>query len=390
MSDKDTSRYITKVRIENFQSHEDTEFELSPGLNVIVGSSENGKSAILRAINFVLHNQPRGDDFVRMDTEETRVHLWFSDGSYVCRIKGGPSERNAVLWRTPEGEEDGRDKIGDHLPAEVVKLLGKPPIDEWHGPISYADQMAPLFLVSLGPTNLPRAISKLIGIDDFEEAAKRLSSQANEAKKQIKDSTARVARLDEQLKEYQFLDEQLEELDELETLATNIEQRFEKINQARSLLDKYADVMKQGRAAFKILTKAKQVAALSGEVAPARELFSKISGMRSLIRDHERLQNDEASAQKSLTTAQALCSRKIKLLYADAYEAIEIFLLASDFLEEYQELMQTGSRLKNEREEWTEKLSELTEEKNQIVAEMKEAGLWCDTCQRPLALDECA
>ena len=64
------ARYITKIRLENFQDHTDTVIELEPGINLITGSSDAGKSAALRALNFVLHNQPRGDAFIQLGANE--------------------------------------------------------------------------------------------------------------------------------------------------------------------------------------------------------------------------------------------------------------------------------------------------------------------------------
>ena len=51
---------IKKIIIDNFQSHEHTEIEFGPGLNVIVGPSDYGKSAVVRALRWVLYNEPRG------------------------------------------------------------------------------------------------------------------------------------------------------------------------------------------------------------------------------------------------------------------------------------------------------------------------------------------
>jgi exonuclease SbcC len=48
--------YIQKLKIKNFQSHHDTEIEFGPGINVITGTSDAGKTSILRAIMFVLYN----------------------------------------------------------------------------------------------------------------------------------------------------------------------------------------------------------------------------------------------------------------------------------------------------------------------------------------------
>ena len=53
---------IDKIKIENIQSHKNTELNLSNGINVIVGSSNNGKSAILRALYWAIYNRPLGID----------------------------------------------------------------------------------------------------------------------------------------------------------------------------------------------------------------------------------------------------------------------------------------------------------------------------------------
>lgn len=53
---------IKKIKIQNIQSHKDTTLELNPGINAIIGSSNNGKSAILRALYWVRYNRPLGTD----------------------------------------------------------------------------------------------------------------------------------------------------------------------------------------------------------------------------------------------------------------------------------------------------------------------------------------
>ena len=174
-------RYITRLRMENFQSHKDTDIDFTDGINLIVGSSDAGKSAILRAINFVFHNQPRNKAFVRMGSDETRVSIWFSDGTEVQRIKG---ERNCIIITVPGEDPQIFEKIGHELPPEAIKALGAPPIDDKHGPLSFSEQMSPYFLVSLSPTDLPRSISELTGISHFEEAAQSLGKEARQADRQ--------------------------------------------------------------------------------------------------------------------------------------------------------------------------------------------------------------
>ena len=54
---------LIQLVIENFQSHEKTALEFCSGINTIVGSSNSGKSAILRALYWVVYNKPGGFGF---------------------------------------------------------------------------------------------------------------------------------------------------------------------------------------------------------------------------------------------------------------------------------------------------------------------------------------
>ena len=56
---------LTSLTIKNFQSHKDSTLQFSPNVNVILGHNDSGKSAIFRAIDFVVFNSLSGDSFVR-------------------------------------------------------------------------------------------------------------------------------------------------------------------------------------------------------------------------------------------------------------------------------------------------------------------------------------
>lgn len=77
---------IKSLRIQNFQSHKDTFIEFGPGVNVLVGPSENGKSAVLRNMFWNLFNKPGGDDFQSHWGGDVRSDIEFSDGT-LTRLK---------------------------------------------------------------------------------------------------------------------------------------------------------------------------------------------------------------------------------------------------------------------------------------------------------------
>ena len=66
-------KYIKRVTLENFQSHKHSVIDFDEQLNVIVGPSDSGKSAIIRGIKWVLYNEPTGDYFIKEGSTECSV-----------------------------------------------------------------------------------------------------------------------------------------------------------------------------------------------------------------------------------------------------------------------------------------------------------------------------
>ena len=79
---------MIRVNVENFQSLADVEVQLE-GLTALVGPSDRGKSALVRAISAALFNLP-GEYFVRTGTESARVTIGW--------LKGSPGDAHVVVW----------------------------------------------------------------------------------------------------------------------------------------------------------------------------------------------------------------------------------------------------------------------------------------------------
>lgn len=85
------NRHIESIRIQDFQNHQDTYIKLVPGLNLITGSSDSGKSAIIRALSTAYLDVFRKQD-VRDGQKNAQITLNFKNGDYYKRIKGDTNE----------------------------------------------------------------------------------------------------------------------------------------------------------------------------------------------------------------------------------------------------------------------------------------------------------
>lgn len=105
-----------KVHVQNFQSLKDAQLDVE-GLTVIVGPSDLGKSALVRAIEAALFNLP-GDYFVRAGATFAEVHL-----AEVPTAAGGTLD---VVWRKGKGKNEfvvngaKFDKVGTDAPPPLV------------------------------------------------------------------------------------------------------------------------------------------------------------------------------------------------------------------------------------------------------------------------------
>jgi exonuclease SbcC len=111
---------IRRVRLENFQGHEDSELEFDSGLNVIIGTSNHGKSSLVRGIQWVWENRPRGDEFIRIGTDKSVVELE-NDAAIVIRERDRKSTGSYSL--ITEDIEDYFSVVGNDVPSPVLEVL---------------------------------------------------------------------------------------------------------------------------------------------------------------------------------------------------------------------------------------------------------------------------
>ena len=76
------------LKIEDFQSIGNAELEFTPGINLIVGQSNSGKTAILRAIDSVLTNPTYAKSFIKHHTNETNVTFQYNDNTISWKKSG--------------------------------------------------------------------------------------------------------------------------------------------------------------------------------------------------------------------------------------------------------------------------------------------------------------
>src|SRR5690606_5490252 len=211
---------IIKVEIENFQSHKNTVLEFVPGTNVVIGESDAGKSAIFRAINWVITNRPLGDTFRPDWGGDTRVAIYTTEGAVIERIK--TASRNVYVINGK-----ALTAFGSDVPEQVSEILR---MDE----ANIQSQMDVPFLLAVSPGEAARLLNKAASIDDIDYTLSNLRSEYQKISNNIKFNEGKLKDYEEEIKEYDnipILEEKLEQLEEVEKELERHQQKLEKLTE---------------------------------------------------------------------------------------------------------------------------------------------------------------
>ncbi|HEY8345953.1 MAG TPA: AAA family ATPase [Symbiobacteriaceae bacterium] len=239
-------KYIRHVLIENFQSHERTELDFGPGLNVIVGPSDHGKSAILRAIRWALYNEPRGTDFVRTGARACRVTVTMSDGAEVIREvhlgRSGSAARSRYIVRIPGEEPRVFEGFGTQVPAEVLRAHGMPQVlldTDKRVLLNLGSQLEGPFLLAESGSFRARALGRLLGVHVVDAAVRDTQRDLRAVRQEVAQLEARLEEFDEELKQYAdlpALEEQLERAEAAVARAEALDHRLQRLQSIREEL----------------------------------------------------------------------------------------------------------------------------------------------------------
>lgn len=200
-------KYIKSIRLINFQSHIDNTIELEKGLNVIVGPSDSGKTAIIRAIIWVLFDEPLGDSIIRIGEKEASVIITMYDGSYVKKSRKTRSVYELYDSLTGKKEEFQGSK-GD-VKKRVANILGlRFSSDNEKDSYNIHDQLSPTFLISEGPAGKAQAIGRLVGIDILDEAVADTRKDIVQKKQAINASLIKKEELEETIASFNDLEDE--------------------------------------------------------------------------------------------------------------------------------------------------------------------------------------
>ena len=165
---------IESLSLQNFQAHRKFRAEFGEGITTIVGRSDVGKSAIIRALRWAATNQPGGDQFITTGTKGTSVTLRV-DGRVIKRKRGGSVN-------TYHLDDEEYKAFGRGVPGPVVDALNMPAVC-WQG-----QHDAPFWFSETGG-EVARRLNGIVNLTIIDDTLANVVSMNHAARVRMTDAT---------------------------------------------------------------------------------------------------------------------------------------------------------------------------------------------------------
>ncbi|KYG34987.1 AAA family ATPase [Alkalihalobacillus trypoxylicola] len=338
---------ILSVRLENFQSHLDSLIEFDKGLNVLVGQSDSGKTAIIRAIRWVLFNQPRGTDFIRVGANFARVTIVFENNVTIIRER--TSSKNRYMIKESEKEDLILEGFGIHVPKEVVEAHGMLPlrVDRDHElNLHLSQQLDGPFLLEQTGSIRAKTIGRISGAHYLDMAIRDTSKDLSQLNQRLKHGEEEVEKLKEKLLPYEKLDEAKAKIDQTESNITSIKKNQQLLKSLKQIKRHKEQITYESTEMKQILN---TVQSLSIWEEKVDSISHSLARLRDLSRKRKYLQEMHEIKKVCVHWIQITSSLgEMETIYINSKESLAKHRYFSAKRTEYTKAIQEKSQLKNQ------------------------------------------
>jgi len=226
---------ITEIRLANFQGWRRLKVKLDERVTTLVGPSDRGKSAVIRALKWIAFNRPRGDAMIRDGAKFVGVSV-FVDDHQITRKKGSVNHYSM----RPVGEEEGvtYNAFGTQVPDDIAELLNV-------GEVNFQDQHDPPYWFTLSPGQVSKQLNAIVDLGIIDDTLKNLASQVRTHKEAVaihtehvvtaKATVAEFARIPEASGSLAYVETKLSEYETIASQRRSLGRCMEQVSTVASL-----------------------------------------------------------------------------------------------------------------------------------------------------------
>jgi len=211
---------IKSISISNYQSHKKTELELDSGVNIIVGQSDSGKTAILRALRWLIWNKPGGNAFRSEWGGDTSVKIELDSKARIARRKTKTHNTYTLSSSEENKEANAFRAVGQGVPEDIQKALN---ISD----LNVQNQLDAPFLLSETSGEIARKLNKIANIEVIDRAISNINRKSREINTRIKiheEDLASYRKEKEELAYVEIAEKDIDRILEKQERLENVEQ----------------------------------------------------------------------------------------------------------------------------------------------------------------------
>jgi hypothetical protein len=276
---------MIRVEVKNFQSIAQETVEIS-GFSVVVGRSNIGKSALVRAVKAALTGAP-ADHYVRHSVDCQRAVKGAKTCKCFCSVRI-VAEGFDLLWEKGDAVNryvfNGTEHtvVGRGTPEFLGAALAPVYIGGDSTPtlLQVADQFRPLFILDRSGTAVADVLSDVAKLDEINDAARAAEKDRRECASARKLREKDLKELDRKLDAYEGLEEvvaRVRAVEDMGAAVTALEARL-------ATLVRLVGALEQCTSALRALQPIERL-----DVPPVRPLVEQAQTLRALSRWHDQL-----------------------------------------------------------------------------------------------------
>jgi RNA polymerase-binding transcription factor DksA len=280
---------LKSLHITNLQSHAESTLTFHEGTNIIIGSSDAGKSALIRSMRRVIFGRPTGDSLCSYWGGETLVELCTEEGSVAWH-------RNKVdtyVLVTADGKEIVFKAVGTTVPQEVQMLLN---INE----VNIGYQLDSHFLLSLSPGQVAEHFNRVAHLEKIDTGLFNVNKAIRELTSDIAYKTTQQEQLVEDLKRFDHLERFEAEVEVLEQMEQQLRGMKSSLDNLQLLYYDYCECSKQIDEYSDLLSGEKLVNTVLDLYKQKVQKVEEYEGLRSLLDNYFLISDDIEDAQEQV------------------------------------------------------------------------------------------
>ena len=274
---------IKSLEIRNIQSHKNSKLVFSPGINALVGTSNNGKSAILRALNWAITNRPLGTEIL--------LSNWAYDknGKQIEEMSVTVEKENSKLIRRKtktENEYVLNDEVMEAIKTDVPESVKK--FFSLSETNIQKQQDAP-FLLSQSSGKIAEYFNRIVRLDIIDRVLANAESTRRKTKNKFETAEEEEKKLEKELEKYDWLDSVERLIEKYKIMDERCRCIFDEKNVFENSIKKYEELNERNFPDFsnqnKIINDIEKVN------SDNEDLSEQIEKLTELISEFQRLSN---------------------------------------------------------------------------------------------------